>query len=690
MSLSMKKHLRIVLFLLLPVFGKAQVGKQMDSAYLMLQQANNDTVRMGAYTILAGLYDDVNADSGLYYCNKGLALAENFGLQLNKAEMLALMGVHLMKIGNYPEALKVITQGIKISEDISNENKTVIQRKGQTPQIYRRNVLGLLFSFMEYLYLFVGNYEKQIAIANKAIPLLQSTGDTLNLAGTFDDIGVGYLRLSKFDSALFYEQKALYYYSKLPPDTRKFDGGTYKSIGTIYEKMGSLDLATENYLKAVEVSELRDNPRHTGLACLQLSSLYQSLYKADSGFLYAKKALEAFKLGGYKKELAIAYRLMSDYYHNQKNTDSSFAYLRLSTLLKDSLDKIEKARLQEFQVAAFNQQLQLQQTEQNRVEKEGRLKTFAIITLIAVFSIIGFLLYRNNRQKQKANFMLHEKNSEIQGTLNELKATQKQLIHAEKMASLGELTAGIAHEIQNPLNFVNNFSDLNKELISELVEELDNGNAEVVKAIAADIKTNEEKINHHGKRAQNIVTGMLEHSRTSTGQKEPKSINKLCDEYIRLAYISIIAKDKDFICEIHTDFDNRIGKVNIIPQDIGRVLLNLINNAFYAAQAKASAFAKAMADDSTKAADKYEPVVSVSTKKSGDEIEILVADNGNGIPRKILDKIFQPFFTTKPTGEGTGLGLSLAYDIVKAHSGKIRVETVEGEGTTFIISLPVH
>lgn len=227
MSLSMKKHLRIVLFLLLPVFGKAQVGKQMDSAYLMLQQANNDTVRMGAYTILAGLYDDVNADSGLYYCNKGLAIAENLGLQLNKAEILALMGVHLMKIGNYPEALRVITQGIKISEDISNENKTVIQRKGQTPQIYRRNVLGLLFSFMEYLYLFVGNYEKQIAIANKAIPLLQSTGDTLNLAGTFDDIGVGYLRLSKFDSALFYEQKALYYYSKLPPDTRKFDGGIF-------------------------------------------------------------------------------------------------------------------------------------------------------------------------------------------------------------------------------------------------------------------------------------------------------------------------------------------------------------------------------------------------------------------------------------------------------------------------------
>ena len=582
----MKKYLKILLFLFLPAFGKAQARKQMDSAYLMLKHATNDTVRLDAYSMLAGLYDDINADSGLYYCNKGIAIAEQLNLQLNKAEMLALTGVHLMKTGNYPEALRVISQGIKIAEDPSNEKKTGSLQKGQTPQMYRRSVIGLLYSFLEYLYLFVGNYEKQIATAHQAIPLLELAGDTLNLAGTYADIGDGYLKLNKFDSALFYEQKSLYYYSKLPVNARKFDGSAYTSIGTIYEKMGNTNLARENYQKAIQVSELRDNPRHTGNACLQLASLYQSLNKADSSFLYAKKALNAFMLGGYKKEVAIAYRIISDYYHDQKNTDSSFAYLRLATLLKDSLDKIEKSRLQEFQVAAFNQQLQVQQTEQNRIEKEGQLKTIAIIALIAVFSIIGLLLYRNNRQKQKANYILQEKNNQINRTLQELKATQTQLIQSEKMASLGELTAGIAHEIQNPLNFVNNFSEVNTELVDELQQELKAGKIDEAIEISNDIKENELKINHHGKRADAIVKGMLQHSSSGSGKKEPTDINKLADEYLRLAYHGLRAKDKSFNATMVTDYDESIGSINIIPQDIGRVILNLITNAFYAVNEK--------------------------------------------------------------------------------------------------------
>ena len=686
--ISMKKYLTILLLLLLPVFGKAQTRQQMDSVFIVLQHAANDTARMGAYSILASSYDGINADSGLYYGNKGIAIAEKLDLQLNKAQMLALMGVHLMKTGNYPEALRAITLGIKIAEDPSNEKKIRSLQKGQTPQMYRRSVIGLLYSFLEYLYLFVGNYEKQIAIAQQAILLLQLAGDTLNLAGTYDDIGVGYLKLNKFDSALFYEQKALYYVSKLPLDTRKFEGGTYKSIGTIYEKMGNLDLATQNYLKAVEVSELRDNPRLTGLASLQLASLYQLLNKPDSSFLYAKKALEAFELGGYKKEVAIAYRIISDYYHDQKNTDSSFAYLRSATLLKDSLDKIEKTRLQEFQVAAFNQQLQVQQMEQNRVEKEGQLKTIAIVALIAVFSIIGLLLYRNNHQKQKANYILQEKNSEIKQTLNELKTTQSQLIQSEKMASLGELTAGIAHEIQNPLNFVNNFSEVNTELIDEMQQEMDKGNYEDAKAISNDIKDNEQKINHHGKRADAIVKGMLQHSRSSLGIQEPTDINALCDEYLRLAYHGLRAKDKSFNTTLKTDFDETIGNINIIPQDIGRVLLNLYNNAFYAGSLPSKG---GFLDP----AYKHEPTIWVKTFRNpllgGREakISISVRDNGPGIPQKIVDKIFQPFFTTKPTGQGTGLGLSLSYDIVKAHGGEIKVETKEGEGSEFIIQLPI-
>jgi signal transduction histidine kinase len=251
------------------------------------------------------------------------------------------------------------------------------------------------------------------------------------------------------------------------------------------------------------------------------------------------------------------------------------------------------------------------------------------------------------------------------------------------MASLGELTAGIAHEIQNPLNFVNNFSEVNKELLTEMNEEIGKGNYEEVKALARDLTDNEEKINFHGKRADAIVKGMLQHSRNSSGQKEPTDINALCDEYLRLSYHGLRAKDKSFNASMKTDFDTSIGSIPLIAQDMGRVILNLINNAFYAVDdKKKSAFAEAMAD-------KYEPTVTVSTKRMDDKVEIRVADNGKGIPKKVLDKIFQPFFTTKPTGVGTGLGLSLSYDIVKAHGGEIKVETKENEGTTFTIKLPV-
>jgi signal transduction histidine kinase len=266
----------------------------------------------------------------------------------------------------------------------------------------------------------------------------------------------------------------------------------------------------------------------------------------------------------------------------------------------------------------------------------------------------------------------------LQNALNELKLTQEQLVQSEKMASLGELTAGIAHEIQNPLNFVNNFSEVNSELIDELQQEIDKGNNSEVKTIADDIKENEKKILHHGKRADAIVKSMLQHSRSSSGKKEPTDINALADEYLRLAYHGLRAKDKSFNAKFETKLDESIGKINIISQDIGRVMVNLINNAFYAVTEKKK-----------QASDGYEPMVVVSTKKTGDKVQVSVRDNGNGIPQKVLDKIFQPFFTTKPTGQGTGLGLSLSYDIVKAHGGELKVETKEGEGSEFIIQLPV-
>ena len=278
---------------------------------------------------------------------------------------------------------------------------------------------------------------------------------------------------------------------------------------------------------------------------------------------------------------------------------------------------------------------------------------------------------------------------ELRSSLENLKSTQAQLIQAEKMASLGELTAGIAHEIQNPLNFVNNFSEVNKEMLEELKAERlkpkPERNEPLEDELINDVIENEAKINHHGKRADAIVKGMLQHSRSSTGVKELTDINALCDEYLRLSYHGLRAKDKEVNAIIKTDFDDNVGKINIIPQDIGRVLLNLYNNAFYAVSERKRNTVNEEKDGNFIS---YEPTVSVTTKKSENSVNITVGDNGNGIPQKVIDKIFQPFFTTKPTGEGTGLGLSLSYDIVKAQGGEIKVESKEGEGTAFVVELP--
>lgn len=312
-------------------------------------------------------------------------------------------------------------------------------------------------------------------------------------------------------------------------------------------------------------------------------------------------------------------------------------------------------------------------------DKELEITAFKLDRTEKVKRTTSILLEETIEELEQKRKAIEETNAALTKSLEELKAAQQQLIQSEKMASLGELTAGIAHEIQNPLNFVNNFSDVSKELLEEMKEELDRGDTEEAKSIAADVIQNLEKILHHGKRAGDIVKGMLQHSRSSSGVKESTDINALADEYLRLAYHGLRAKDKSFNAATKTDYDDSIGLLKIIPQDIGRVILNLITNAFYAVTEKKKLFPEG-----------YEPLVSVSTSRQNSSIEIRIKDNGTGIPFKVVDKIFQPFFTTKPTGQGTGLGLSLSYDIVKAHGGELKVETKENEGSEFIISLPVN
>jgi len=311
--------------------------------------------------------------------------------------------------------------------------------------------------------------------------------------------------------------------------------------------------------------------------------------------------------------------------------------------------------------------------------------TWAYLFYFIVLATMSYLFVQyRQRWLKKENQLLEERvnqrTAQLKKTIDELETTQGQLIQSEKMASLGELTAGIAHEIQNPMNFINNFSEVSHELLDEMMEEIDKGDMEEAKEISSDIKQNLEKISHHGHRASSIVRGMLEHSRNSSGQKEDIDINVLADEYLRLAYHGLRAKDKSFNAKFETDFDDSIGKIEIIPQDIGRVMLNLINNAFYAVSDR----------DDKESDESYQPTVKVTTKKLKDQVKITVEDNGSGIPQEIKDKIFQPFFTTKPSGKGTGLGLSLTYDIItQGHSGALELDSEVGKGTVFTIFLPV-
>ena len=485
-----------------------------------------------------------------------------------------------------------------------------------------------------------------------------------------------YILKNEPDSAIIYAQKSI-------QQNELFDGTSWEFpiylLATIQQIKGDYVHSLKNYKLALRLSKIQTEDAQDSLQIYSgMSTLFKSTSQLDSSIYYAQLVNKSWSPAiSEAKNLLEAVNNLYEVYKLKGKQDSTLKYLELYYRLRTGFFNTEKQK--QIQEATFSAQLKQQEIIAAQAKYKNRLQALIFTIGILALVIISALLIRNNGHNKRAKI-------KIEKAYEELKSTQSQLIQSEKMASLGELTAGIAHEIQNPLNFVNNFSEVNKELVDEMQLEMDRGNYDDAKAISNDIKENEEKINHHGKRADAIVKGMLQHSRSSTGVKEPTDINALADEYLRLSYHGLRAKDKSFNAIMKTDFDESIGKINIIPQDIGRVLLNLYNNAFYAVNEKA----KQQSNGLPAGQAGYEPMITISTKKIKDTIELTIKDNGNGIPQNIVDKIFQPFFTTKPTGEGTGLGLSLSYDIIKAHGGEITVGTKKGEGTEFIVQLPLH
>jgi two-component system, NtrC family, sensor kinase len=672
------KFIKIVCCLLLPVFSLAQVNplfleptkKQADSLRKVLDRNINDTLRMAANRELALFYLDINSDSAIYFIEKDLPLAKKLQLKLWEADAWDLLGIIASNQGNYVKAIKSMNEAIQIVESKECEkniwNISKFTNSG-IPEYARLSMLGTIRTDVAGIYRATGNDDKELYTLQECIKVANKINDNTLLSQAYRGLGLKFFHENRLDSALVLFRKSLTY-SDLS-GYNKYRSTTYNFIGRIYLKQKLNEPAVENTLRGLQYGKEQNNNSSIGDSYIGLANYYNQVGKNDSALYYAKLGLATSQKTGRVYGVIAAYNSLVSIYKSRNRADSALIYLQLANTANDSL--LSREKIKQLQNIGFDEQLRLQELEKESLQTKSKIRVYFLLGGLGILLIVALLLYRNNRQKQKTNKVL-------ESTLTNLKSTQSQLVQSEKMASLGELTAGIAHEIQNPLNFVNNFSEVNSELIAEMKDELSKGNMEEAKLIANNIDENEQKIIFHGKRADAIVKGMLQHSSSGSGKKEPTNINALADEYLRLAYHGLRAKDKSFNATMKTDFDETIGNINIIPQDMGRVILNLITNAFYVVHEK-----------SKEEIAGYEPTVEVSTKKDESKVLIAVKDNGNGISPKVLDKIFQPFFTTKPTGQGTGLGLSLSYDIVKAHGGELTVETKEGKGTGFKITLPL-
>ena len=658
----MKLAALVIVYSLLAIPVFAQPGpltsdvrvQYIDSLKKQLANAKADTSRVLLLKALGTQYLLSDPATAKAYFQEGFDLSRSLNYRKGEADCLRFIGNVLKRQGEYPRALNNFIRALAISESI-NDSSGISAGLGHIGDIYSDQ----------------GDHYKARNYFMRAKEIDEKIHKDEELILMLLNIGKSYYRQNIADSAFMFLNQCY----KLATENRSnfVMDGVLTTLGQLHASIENNTEAMNYFRKSIPFSISKDAYANLSDSYLGIANLFYRSDQTDSCISYGKKSLSAANTVNYVKGIMASSQLLSDAYAGQ-NKDEAFKYYKIAMAAKDSLFNAEKVR--QLQELGFAEQQRLEALEGAKLDYQNKIRSYTLLSLVGAFMVIAIILLVNNRNKIKANKILHQQKGQIERTLTELKTTQSQLIQSEKMASLGELTAGIAHEIQNPLNFVNNFSEVNKELLSEMKEEIAKGNFKEVTSLANNVIDNQEKINQHGKRADAIVKGMLQHSRSSTSQRENTNINNLIDEYVRLAFHGMRAKDKSFNTTINTSFDESIGEISIVPQDIGRVILNLLNNAFYAVTEKRKLLG-----------ENFEPVVSVATKRVHNKVLVSVKDNGVGIAPQMVDKIFQPFFTTKPTGQGTGLGLSLSYDIVKAHGGELKVETMEGEGSEFIISI---
>ena len=595
-------------------------SKYTDSLDVELSSARDDTSRVMLLTALGYYHRYQNLDTAEAYAKRALALAQKINFPKGESNALQVIGVVYRLRGDLSKSLELQFKALKIAE---------------THQLKSEKAFSLMRIALVYYDL--AEYAKTISITHASLQIHGAEKILRVNAIGWLNLGMSYSKLNNPDSAMYYVSKIydhLYLMDDLTSDI-------CREMGKIQISKANRPLALRYFKESIDAAEDLKDYRAVSLAYAELAKMYRDENRPDSSIYFARNGLAFAQKTDNKRGILACGNLLAELYETV-NPAEALRYYKIASEAKEGL--FGAGNLQAIQALVSQEEARQQEIASSKAAYQAQLKQYSLMAALGVFLLIAALLYRNNLNRKKANALLQQQKAEVEVqkknveyALTNLKSTQAQLVQSEKMASLGELTAGIAHEIQNPLNFVNNFSEVNSELITELEDAANTGNIDEVKAIAQDLKANEDKIRHHGKRADSIVKGMLQHSQKGSGEKALTDINALADEYFRLAYHGLRAKDNTMNANIETSLDESIGKVLLVQQDISRVLLNLYNNAFYA-----------VAERFKKEGPSFKPLVTLTTARSGNNINITVSDNGSGIPEQIKHKIFQPFLPPNP------------------------------------------